>query len=120
MTELQLLIKKELENNVDARVVDIARKLNVSPSTVGVTRQFLLFGKRKVECDYKKNVFQKTKILAECPTCHIEHVTEWKGKITERKPKIYCKQHKGNRKCSEYYSGATRVPAKSTSHTILD
>lgn len=120
MTELQLRIKEELEKDMDARVVDIARKLNISPSTVGVVRQFVLFGKRKVESDYRKSVLPKTKVLAECPTCHVEHMTFWKGKIPEKKPKIYCQQHKANRQCSEYYDGSTRVPAKSNSHTILD
>lgn len=120
MTELQLKIKAELEKDMDARPVDIARKLNISPSTVGVVRQFLLHGKRKVECDYKKNAFPKIKVAAECPTCHIDHMTFWKGKIPERKPKIYCKQHKGNRKCSEDGYSGTKVPAKSTSHIILN
>lgn len=123
MTDLQLKIKAELEKNMDAKLVDIARRLNVSPSVVGTVKQFILHGKRKVECDYKKNVFQKVKIPAECPTCHIEHMVVWKGKVPNKKPKLYCPFHKGNRKCSDDLMGdnysESIVPAKPIKHTIL-
>jgi len=123
MTELQLKIKAELEKNMDAKLVDIARKLNVSASLVGIVKQFIVYGKRKVECDYKKSAFPKIKIPAECPTCHIEHMTQWKGKIPSKPPKIYCPSHKGNRKQSDEHTintyGESVVPVKSKNHTII-
>lgn len=117
MTELQLRIKEELEKDWDARPVDIARKLGISSSMVGTTKQFLLHGKRKVECSHKK-LFAKIKISAECPTCHCMHLVVWKGKQPEKPPKIYCPKHKGNRNVSEY-GGGNVVPAKPTARRAV-
>lgn len=121
MTELQLMIKREFDINPAARVVDIARKLGASPSMVGNVRQFVLFGKKKVACDYKKK-FLKVKIPAECPTCHIEHLVVWDGKVPKKKPMVYCKRHKSNRKKGDDsmvsgYAEST-VPAKSKNHMV--